>query len=102
MSQEVSDNIHPDRVNQVEGAIQDISDLDLNNSKGDRHSHIIKITEQYIQKSRRERKALRNQDDQLSRTRSVKVISKPLSKGQWQYLQCIPKDSIAAYIADRK
>jgi hypothetical protein len=36
----------------------------------------------------------------LSQTRSGHVIAKPLAKKQQEYLQSIPKDKIAAYIAE--
>jgi hypothetical protein len=36
----------------------------------------------------------------LSWTRSAKVIAKPVAKKQQEYLQSIPKDTIAPYIAE--
>jgi hypothetical protein len=100
-SREVSSNIHPDRRAQVEEN-QYITDLDLNGLEEARYSHVVKNTKQYIKKSQKERKVFRKQADSLSQTRSGKVIFKPLTAGQRKYLQCLSKDTIAAYLTDRK
>jgi hypothetical protein len=100
-SPEVSSNIHPDRRAQVEEN-QYISDIDLNGSEEARYAHVLKNTKQYIKKSQKEWKALRKQADSLSQTRLGKVIVKPLTVGQRKYLQCLSKDTIAAYLTDRK
>jgi hypothetical protein len=96
--------IHPDRRNQVENTNLDISDLDLNATDQGPCSEIIASTKDFFAKSRMERKAFTKQKkvDQLSRTRSGKILAKPLSQGQKKYLQCIPKDTITEYLANRK
>jgi len=122
------DNIHPDRIFQVQNIVpdnssplpsnpssnsyqrinpqaeepcQDISDLDLDSSEPDWHLWVIKNTKQFFRKSRKEQKKYKKQADLLSWTRSGKVIAKPLTQGQYKYLQCLPKDTIAAYLKDR-
>jgi len=95
--------IHPERRNQVDNTDLDISDLDLNDSDNHPRSKVIDQTKVFLSKSRKERKAFNKQKkDQLSRTQSGKVRAKPLTAGQKKYLQCIPKDTISDYLADRK
>jgi len=95
-------NIHPDRVFRIEELSSDISDLDLDRPRADSHSEVIQATEQFIWKSQKERKAVKNCVDPLSWMRSGTVIVKPLSTGQKRYLQCIPKDTIDAFLEYRK
>jgi len=95
-------HIHPDRESQVHNTIQDISDLRLSGSSDDQHLRIIEETEQYIQKSRKERKNIKKQSDPLSCTRSEKILANPLFRKQRNYLQSIPKDMIAKYLENRK
>ena len=94
--------VHPDRISQVYTSINEISDLDLNRAEPSPVSKLVEKTEQFIRKSRKERKAFKKRTDLLSRTRSGKVITKPLSEKQRSYLQLIPKDTIAAYLEQRK
>jgi hypothetical protein len=103
------EHIHPDRIPQVGVTIHnlskgDSSNLDLDNSQEDQLSQIANSTEQFIQLSRKERRAFNKQKkvDQLSRTRSGKVITKPLSNKQRNYLQSIPKAIISMYRENRK
>jgi len=68
---------------------------------------VVKETKQFLNQSKAERKKFNKQKlkDQLSRIRSGKVIAKPakaLNNKQWKYLQSIPKDTIAEYVANRK
>jgi len=63
---------------------------------------IIEQTQKLIADSRKEGNALKKKPDLLSRTRSGKVLAKPLSKKQKNYLQSIPKDTISAYLIERK
>jgi hypothetical protein len=96
--------VHPDRKNQLNNLNPDISDPDLSASRPRTPSGVIDSSNQFLAKSRKERTAFFKQKriDQLSCTRSGKVLKQPLSKGQRKYLQCIPKDTIAEYLADRK
>jgi hypothetical protein len=81
----------------------DISDLDLNDTNTGPFQEVMESTKVFLAKSRKERKAFSMwQKDQLSRMRSGKIRAKPLTKGQRKYLQCIPKNTIADYLADRK
>jgi 16S rRNA U516 pseudouridylate synthase RsuA-like enzyme len=82
--------------------VPSISNLDLGNTDSDRRLHIGKGTNQPIKKSRKDQKALRNVVDPLSRKRSGKINIKPLSKGQFRYLQCIPKDTLSHYLEEMK
>jgi hypothetical protein len=92
--------IHPDRRNQVDSTHLPISDLDLDATELEPRKDIVEAIREFLLKSRKERKAFRKgkKVDQLSRTRIVK----PLSQGQRQYLQCIPKDTIREYLENRK
>jgi len=54
-----SNQIHPDRVSQVNLTIYDNSDLELDDSEPDKLPRIIEDTEQFIQESRKERTALK-------------------------------------------
>jgi hypothetical protein len=51
--------IHLERLHQVDNTFPEISDLDLNTAKPGLRSEIIRSTEQFLQKSQRERKAFR-------------------------------------------
>jgi hypothetical protein len=82
--------------------VPSISNLNLGSSDSDRQLHIVTGTIQFIKKSPKDRKALRNQVYPLSRTRSGKIIIKSLLQGQCRYLQCIPKDMISQYLEERK
>jgi len=93
--------IHPERKEQINNTNFDISDLDLNGTNNDPRPVVpIKV---FRAKSRKERKAFNKQKkDQLSQTSSGKIPAKPLTTGQRIYLQCIPQDTIAEYLKDRK
>jgi len=118
-----SGNIHPDRLPQIDNTTHDKSDLvescqepqsqvvssdvsdpNLGRSESEQLPRIITEMEQFLVKSRKERKAFNKQIliDSLPRTRSGKVIIKPLSNKQRSYLLSIPKDMINAYLANRK
>jgi len=99
-----SRHIHPDRVSQVQDTYIDVSDLDLDSSGDERQLRVVQHTEQFIRKSRKERKKLgsQKQADLLCKTRSGKIPAKPLSKKQRQYLQSIAKPTIAEYLKNRK
>ena len=95
-------HIHPDRVSQVEGVIDDISNLDLRNSEGSRVSQLLEWTEQFIQSSQKKRKDYKKQKAPLSRTRSGGVPKQELTKKQRNRLEAIPRDMITEYLAARK
>jgi len=100
-------NIHPDRISQVCLIDPDVSEFgleDKNDSVPDQQSCVLKEAEQFVSKSRKDRKAFnkRKAKDQLSQTRSGKAIAKPLSNKQRKYLQSITKDTIVEYVANRK
>jgi hypothetical protein len=93
------DIVHPDRRDQIQISDDDISSLDIEDS---RQEIIAKETEKFISQSREKCKAFTKQkSDNLSRTRSGKVI-KPISKKQRKYLQSISKNTIIEYIKNRK
>jgi len=99
--------IHPDRVSQVCFVPSDDSEFELGSPKFDRQFQVVKETKQFLNQSKKERKKFNKQKlkDQLSRTRSGKVFARPakaLNNKQWKYLQSIPKDTIAEYVANRK
>jgi hypothetical protein len=96
--------IHPDRRNQVDSTSPDICDLDLYVIDQGPCSEVIASTEDFLGKFRKHRKAFNKQRkvDQLSRTRSGKILPKPLTQGQRKYLQCIPKSTMKDYLEDRK
>jgi len=96
--------IHPDRINQVGKTLLDLSGEQLSESEPSQLRLVIEKAEQFLQVSRKERKTFNKQKekDRLSRMRSGKVIAKPLSNKQRNYLQSIPKDTISAYLVDRK
>jgi hypothetical protein len=95
---------HPDRVDQINTTNPDISYLDLNVSRPRTPSGVVDSAKQFLLKSKKERKAFNRQKkiDQLSRTRSGKVLMHPLTTGQIKYLQCIPKDTISDYLENRR
>ena len=118
-----SQHIHPDRLPRIDNTTHhksdqvesrqgaqiqvlscDVDDPDLGRSESEQLPQIIKETEQFLVKSRKERKAFNKQKqiDSLSRTTSGKVIIKPLSNKQRSYLESISKDTITAYLANRK
>jgi hypothetical protein len=86
-----ADHTHPDGRNQIDNSNLDISNLDLGVPEIP-PPDIVVSTESFLVKSRKKRKAFnKNKErDQLSRTRSGKVPTKPLTQGQRIYLQCIP------------
>jgi len=97
-----TDNIHPDRIQQVGKETRDLEEE--YDSEPDQQSRALKGAEQFLPISRKDRKAFseKKAKDQLSRTRSGKIIAKPLSNMQRKYLQWIPKDTIVEYVANRK
>jgi len=97
------DKIHPDMIHQIGKKTLILNSEEECDSEPNQQSFVLKKAEQFLQKSRKDRKAFKKQKakDQLSRTRSGKIIAKPLSNKQRQYLQSIPKDTIVEYIADR-
>ena len=97
-------HIHPDRVPQVQDTNIDVSDLDLDSSGNKQQLRVVQQTEQFVQRSRKERKQLvnRKQADPLSKTRSGKIPAKPLTKKQRQHLQSIAKPTIVEYLENRK
>jgi len=98
-SRATSDTVHPDRRAQIHISNDDISSLDIEDS---RQENRAKETEKFISLSRKERKAVTKQNyNNLSRTRSRKV-KKPITKKQRNYPQSISKDTIIEYLKNRK
>jgi len=95
-------HIHPERVSQVQDANINVSDWDLDSSGNERQLRVVQHTEQFIRKSRRERRRFEKQADPLTKTRLGKIPAKPLTKKPRQYLQSIAKPTIADYLMDRK
>jgi len=77
-----TEKVHLDQVSQIHDTNIDVSNLDLDKSGIERQLRVVQSTEQFIQKSRRERRKLgrQKQADPLSQTRSGKVPAKPLTK----------------------
>ena len=94
--------IHPDRMTQVENTINSNHEGESVEPESDRATSIIQSANKFIGKSRKERRALDQGSYVLSRTRSGKVPIKPLTKKQRNRLQAIPKDTISAFLAERK
>ena len=99
----LSDYNHPGRIFRV-NATHNASHLEDGESEPERLPQIVECAEQLIWRSRKEWKAFNTQKriDALSRTRSGKVIAKPLSKKQRNYPQSISWNTISAYLANRK
>jgi hypothetical protein len=95
-------HIHPDRISQTQSTIHNISDLQISDSSIDQSAHIITQAELFIQKSRKDGKRLTSRNDPLSRTRSGKLLAKPLSKKQRNYLLSTPKATISHYLENRE
>jgi len=100
----MTDKIHPDRTRQIQKETLNSGSDEECDSEPNQQSCVLVKAEQFLQLSRKDRKALNKQKakNQLSRTWSRKIIAKPLSKNHRQYLQSIPKDTILEYITDRK
>jgi len=64
--------VHSDRISQIQNTTHDISNLEDTESESERLPRIVESTNQFIQKSHKERKAFNKQKhiDSLSRTRS--------------------------------
>jgi hypothetical protein len=97
-------HIHPDRLKQCEYLNLHVSDLDLNASESRSSSGVIDSVNTFRNQSRKERETSNKKIriDQLSRTKSGKVFKRPLTTGQYKYLQSIPKDTIGEYLKKRK
>jgi len=97
-----TDNIHPDRIQQVRNESPDLEEE--YDSVPDQLSRVLKEAGQFLSLSRKDRKAFNKKKakDQLSRTRSGKILARPLNDKQRKYLQSIPKDTIVEYVANRK
>jgi len=87
---------------QVENTINSNHEGESVEPESDRATSIIQSANKFIGKSRKERRALDQGSYVLSRTRSGKVPIKPLTKKQRNRLQAIPKDTISAFLAERK
>jgi len=98
------DRVHPVRIHQVRKGTLRLSSEEEWDSESNQQPVVIKGAGEFLRKSKKERTAFNKQKakDQLSQTRSGKIIAKPLSNPQRQYLQSIPRDTIVEYIADRK
>jgi hypothetical protein len=93
-------NIQPDWKAQFLSSNDDISNLDLEDT---RQEGFVKRTKQFIQLSKEAQKAynMHKQSELISRTQTGKV-TKPMSKKQRNRLEGIPKDSIVEYLKNRK
>jgi hypothetical protein len=97
------DWIHPERRKQVDSTNLHISNLDLNDSHKDPQSEVIESSRVSLVESKKESKEYNKQKrDRLAVTRSGRIRAKPLTAGQRKYLQCLLRDTIAEYLADRK
>jgi len=94
--------IHPDRISHVHNTIHAISNLQLSTLSLDQYPQFVEKSEPFIQKPRKDKKQFKTKTDSLSRTRSGKILAKPLSKKQRNYLQSIPKDTIAIYLDNKR
>ena len=92
-------HIHPDRVLQV-GKVRKSPEDDNSQSELDRASSIIRSTGRFLDRSRKERIALKRKGCVLSRTRSGKVPVTSLTKKQRNRLRAIPKEILSAYITE--
>jgi hypothetical protein len=99
-----NDNIHPDRISQVGQTILDLSNGGPRDVEPSQEPGVVGKTEQLLKTSRKARRVFTKQKriNSLSRTWSGRIIAKPLSNEQRNYLQAIPKDTIATYLEDRK
>jgi len=94
-------HIHPDRIFQV-GKVSEDPEDDNRQPELDRASDIVQSTKRFLERSRKERAALKQKACVLSRTRSGKIPVKPLTKKQRNQLQAIPKETLSAYITGRQ
>jgi len=90
--------IHTDGVSRIHSLNNDSS-----SSKPEVLNTVLQDTVEFIQKSRKERLALtqNNLPAPLYKTRSGKVSFKPLTKKQRNQLQAIPTDTLHTYINNR-
>jgi hypothetical protein len=95
-------HIHPYRISQTQSTIHKISDLQLCDALIDQSPQMIKQAELIIQKSRKNWVRLTSLNYPLSRTRSGKLLAKPLSKKQRNYLHSTPKPTISHYLENRE
>jgi hypothetical protein len=94
-----SEIIHPDRRAQIQVSDDDISNLNIEDS---RQGNIVTETREFNYLSKKERKeVIKQRHNNLSRVRLGKVI-KPITKKQRKYLQSISKDTITEYFKNRK
>jgi hypothetical protein len=98
------DNTHPDGISQVGQTILDLSNGGPRDLEPSKEPGVVGKTEQLLKTSQKARRVFTKQKriNSLSRTRSGRIIAKPLSNEQRNYLQAIPKDTIARYLEDKK
>jgi len=94
--------IHPYRMSQINDTIHNVSDIEHIDLRPYQLSRVVESAKQFVHKSRKERTALKMQKEILSRTKSGKIPTKPLFQKQRNYLQSIPKPTIAEYLDTRK
>jgi phosphate starvation-inducible protein PhoH len=98
-SRATSDIVHPDRRARIQISDDDISSLDIEDS---RQENIVKETEKFSSLSQKKCKAVTRQNpNNLLRNRSGKII-KSITKKQRNYLQSISKEAITDYIKNWK
>jgi hypothetical protein len=97
-----TDNIHPNRINQVGNLEREISEIVSSDRELSRLLQVKKETEQFLRISWKERKAFHKQKqaDQVSKMGSGKVIAKPLSNKRKNFLQSIPTHTLANYLKE--
>jgi len=93
---------HPDRKGQVDNTTNGNGSARNSDSDSGRASRVIKETKEFLRKSQKERKKLRGKPDPFARTRSGQIPVLALSRKQKNCLRAIPKDTIAAYLRQRK
>jgi hypothetical protein len=95
--------IHLDRRNQVGNQDCNISNLDLSTTTIRSPVGVNIKNKQFLRESLNERKALKKQKEiyLLLHTRSGKVLKHPVTPGQRNHLQGIPKDTIEEYLEKR-
>jgi len=88
----------------VANTFPEISDSDFVDKESSLGLGVVVTTKKFRQQSQKDRKAFNKQKsvDQLSRTRSGRVLAKPLTNKQRNHLQSISKDTISEYLKNRK
>jgi len=92
--------IHPDRILQV-NKDNEYSEAESSQAQLDRATAVIQSAKKFIGLSRKERNALKKKPCGLSKTRSGKILVKPLTKKQRNRLWAIPIATLSEYLESR-